>query len=451
MIRLQPVARATAMASLALFAAHGHALDLMDSYLKALGHDPTIRAAGEAAAAGRELAVQGDALLKPRVSLSVGASRIDDRSSTPDLPPALVGLSTGNGASTVSQAGVSLVQPIYDARRSAEREQLHQQGELSEISHRHAQQELMQRVSEAYFNVLLAQETLRSVQAEVAAVTMQRDRAQARFDVGRGRVTDLQEAQARLDGVLTREVSAQSTLATRQAQYEALTGLPAAGLAALRDDFRPAPPQPDSLAAWQRRSEENNVRVLAKERELAIAAAETGKHRLSGRPTLDLVAGYGTHHQSGTTSALTSDSHRQATVGVQLNIPLYAGGALDSRERESISRQRQAEQELGAARRDARLAAHDAYLSVKTGVARVASLEQALRSARTALEATTLGRDVGTRTELDVLDAQQRVHAAERDLAQARNEHLLGRVRLALAAGDLQEGELQALNAQLAR
>lgn len=451
MFQLQPAARAVAVASLVLMSTHGHALDLMGSYLKALGHDPTIRAAHEAAAAGREQAVQGDALLKPRISLSAGVTRVEDRSSQPELPPALAGVVRSDSGNNVAQAGLTLVQPLYDAQRSANREQLHQQSELSEISHRHAQQELMQRVSEAYFGVLLAQETLRSVQGELAAVTMQRDRAQARFDVGRGRITDLQEAQARLDSVLTREVSAQSTLATRQAQYEELTGAPATGLAALREDFRPAPPQPDSLAAWQRRGEENNARVLAKERELAIASAEIGKHKLSGRPTLDLVAGYSARHQSGTSSSLTPDSNRQATVGVQLNIPIYAGGAIQSRERESMSKQRQAEQELGAARRDARLAANDAYLAVKTGVARIASLEQSLRSARTALEATALGRDVGSRTELDVLDAQQRVFAAERDLAQARNDHLLGRVRLALAAGDLQEGDLHALNAYLAR
>ena len=132
-------------------------------------------------------------------------------------------------------------------------------------------------------------------------------------------------------------------------------------------------------------------------------------------------------------------------------MPLYTGGALDSRERESLAKQRQAEQELSGAKRDARLQVQDASSSVKTGVARIAALEQSVQSAQTALEATTLGRDVGTRTELDVLDAQQRVYSAQLELAQARNDYLLGRVRLAMHAGELQEADLRALDAYLVR
>ena len=163
------------------------------------------------------------------------------------------------------------------------------------------------------------------------------------------------------------------------------------------------------------------------------------------------MASYTARGQSGGLSPLVAPSgDRTALVGLQLNIPLYAGGGLDSRERESIARQRQAEQELAAARRDVRLKVQDGYLAVKTGVSRIAAVEQALVSARSALEATTLGRDVGTRTELDVLDAQQRAFAAELDLVQARVDYLLGRLRLSAAAGELSEESLRSLNAWLA-
>jgi outer membrane protein len=328
--------------------------------------------------------------------------------------------------------------------------QLHQQTELAEISYRNAQQDLIERVSEAYFGVLLAEESLRVTQAEKAAVQMQRDRARARFEVGRSRITDLQEAQARYDSVLAKEVTAESTLAMRQAQYEEVTGVPASGLAGLRSNFQPAPPQPDSLQAWQTRGRQLNVRVQAKERELAIATVEIDKHKLSGRPTFDLVASYSAKGQNGGLSpTISPNSNRAAVIGVQVNIPLFAGGALDSRERESIAKRRQAEEELSVAQRDARLQVQDAYLAVKKGVARIAALEQSLLSAQTALEATTLGRDVGSRTELDVLDTQQRVFAAQLDLAQALNDYLLGRIKLASAAGDLQETDLRALNAYL--
>jgi len=425
------------------------ALDLMGSYERALQSDPSKRAADAAVLAGREKAVQGRALLLPQISLSGSYAHVEDKSAT-NLPPVLTEVIKPESSGQVHEAAIQLVQPLYNAKATADNKQLHQQTELAEISYRNARQDLIERVSEAYFGVLLAEEALRVTQAEKAAVQMQRDRAKARFDVGRSKITDLQEAQARYDSVLAKEVSAESTLALRRAQYEEVTGAPAIGLAGLRSGFQPAPPQPDSLHAWQTRGRELNVRVQAKERELVIATVEIDKHKLSGRPTFDLVASYSAKGQNGSLSpTISPNSNRAAVIGVQVNIPLFAGGAFNSRERESIAKKRQAEEELSAAQRDARLQVQDAYLAVKKGVARISALEQSLLSTQTAFEATTLGRDLGSRTELDVLDAQQRVFTAQLDLAQARNDYLLGRIKLASAAGDLQETDLRALNAYL--
>jgi outer membrane protein len=432
------------------FSGASAALDLVGANERALKFDPAMLAAGEAVIAGREKAVQGDALLLPQINLSAGYSHVDDKSKT-DLPPGLTDVIKSESSGNVRQAELQLKQPIYDAKAAADKKQLHSRTGLAEVSYRGARHDLMQRVSETYLNVLLAQENVRVVQAEKAAVGMQRERAQARFDVGRGKITEVQETQARYDSVLAKEISATSTLALRQAQFQELTGAPATGLAELRAGFRPVPPA-DDLQAWQQKSRELNTRVQTKQGELAIASAEIDKHRMSSRPTLDLVASYKHKGQDGGLSPVISpDSSRQAIVGFQLTIPLFAGGALDSRERESIAKRREAEHDLAAARRDARLQVQDAYLAVNTGVARIGALEQSLVSAQTALEATTLGRDVGSRTDLDVLDAQQRMYAAQLDLAQARNEYLLGRVRLASAAGELNEVELQALNAYLVR
>lgn len=441
--------RAAAAIGLALCATASAALDLMGSYERALATDPGLLAAGAALQAGREKAVQGQALLRPQIGLSAGLTQVDDRSST-DVPPALQALVKPESSGRMHQVAVQLTQPLYNAKAVAEREQLTQQAGLAEIRHRDAQQDLMQRVAEAYFGVLLAQENLQVVQAEAAAVALQRERAQARFDLGRAKVTDVQEAQARVDSVATKQVSAQGTLALRQAQYRELTGAAAEGLAPLRPDFKPAPPQPDDLPHWQGRAQVQNLRVQARRGELAIAAAETGKYTLGGRPTLDLVASLSRKGQHGGLPAtIAPDNNRTATLGLQWTVPLYAGGALDSRQREAVAKHRRAEHELAAAQRDARLQVQDAFVAVKTGAARVAALQQSVLSARTALEATTLGRDVGTRTPLDVLDAQQRLYATQLDLAQARHDHLLGRIRLASAAGELQEGDLRALNAQL--
>lgn len=443
--------RLAAACLLGAAAASSHALGLAESYERALAHDPATLAADQALAAGREKAVQGRALLLPQVALSASVAYVDNRSSATTLPAPLQDLSRPESAGSAQQVAVQMVQPLYSATARADKQQLQQMSVLAEVSHRHARQDLMNKVSEACLGVLLAQEALRVTQAEKATVGMQRDRAKARFEVGRGKVTDVQEAQARYDAVLTRELSAQSTLALREAQYRELTGLPAAGLGALRAGFVPAPPQPDSLTAWQLKGVEQNTRVLVKRSELAMATAEIDKYRLAGRPSVDLVASYTVKGQGGgLSSSVAPDNTRAAVLGVQLSVPLFAGGAIDSRERESIAKRGQSEQELSAAQRDTRLQVQDAFLAVKTGVSRVGALEQAVLSSQTALEATTLGRDLGTRTELDVLDAQQRLSTNQLDLAQARHDYLLGRVKLAAAAGELQEGDLRALDAYLA-
>lgn len=443
--------RAGAAAACLYYSTAAFAIDLTESYQRALQADPSLRSSQAALAAGREKAVQGRSLLLPQVGLSAGVTHMNDRSSS-NLQPPLSDLIKSDSSGTVQQAAVQLKQPLYDMQSAAGKQQLLQQADMAEITFRHAQQDLIQRVGEAYFNVLLAEESLRVTLAEKTAVQLQRDRAQARYDVGRGKITDLHEAQARLDSVLAKEVAAQSQLALAQAQYQEVTGVPADGLAPLQAKLQPTPPMPDSLAAWQQKGRDGNTRVLLKQREQIIAGQEIRKHALSGRPTVDLVASYTVKSASGSLSpTVAPDGNRSTAIGVQFNVPLFAGGALDSKQRESVAKKSQADEDLGVAQRDARLQVQDAFLAVKNGVAKIAALEQSLVSTRTALEATTLARDVGTRTELDVLDAQQRVFTVQLDLAQARNDYLLGRLKLASAAGELQEGDLRALDAYLVR
>jgi outer membrane protein len=446
MKRMFKTARLAALTALALQAFAAQALDLVGAYEQALRHDPTKLAADEALAAGREKAVQGDSLLKPRVSVQAGLGRLDDRMSGNRVPGV-----AEHSSGTVRQASLQLAQPLYDATARAEKKQLHQQTKLAETEFNQAQQGLAQRVAEVYFGVLQAQEALRVTLAEKAAIGMQRERAQARFDVGRGKITDLQEAQARYDQILTKEINARSTLELRRAQFEENTGAQAESLATLAAGQAAQPPEPDNLLAWQLRGEDQSTAVQAQRSQLEIADAEIAKYRLSGRPSLYAVASYTARGQSGDLSPMVAPSNdRNGYVGLQFNMPLYSGGGLDSKERESMARRREAEQVLASAKRDVRLQVQDAYLAVRTGVSRIATAEQSLVSARTALEATSLGRDVGTRTELDVLDAQQRAFAADFDLVQARLDYLYGRVRLAVAAGELGEAELRVVNGWLA-
>ena len=448
----KPALRALARAAIAVLVATQTsrvcATDLLDAYHLALQADPTSLVATDALTAGREKAVQGDALLRPQVSLQAGLNRIDDRLNA--VPAALRPLIAPDSAGTARQVGVQMVQPLYDRAAAANRQQLHQQSALAETRYGAERQDLALRVADAYFGVLLAEETLRVTEAEKNAVRHQRDRAQARFQVGQGKITDVHEAQARLDAVDTNEVAALAMLEIRRARYQETVGGAPDQLAHLATRFVPRPPEPNALAEWQARGERQSYLVKARRTALDIAVAEIDKYRLSARPTLDLTASYTTRGQSGSLSALTApNGERTGAIGLQLTVPLYAGGAIDSRQREAVAQRSQAEQELAAGRRDVRLQVQEGYLAVATGVTRVAALEQALVSARSALEATTLGRDVGTRTELDVLDAQQRVFGAELNLVQGRVDYLLGRLRLAAAAGELSEASLRELGAWL--
>jgi outer membrane protein len=432
-----------------LLALHGGlagAMDVAEAYRQSLAYDPTSLAADQALSAGREKALQGDALLRPQVSLQAGVNRLHDRENGA-LPAPVSELLSADSTGTARQATLQLVQPLYDRAAQANRRQLHEQTTLAGTRFAASRQDQALRVAEAYFGVLLAEETLRVVRSELAAVRQQRDRAQARFDVGQDRITDLREAQARLDAVGTREVVALSVLELRQAQFRETTGVAPDRLAPLSTAFVPRLPEPAALAAWQSIGESHSTAVLAKQSELEVASAELSKHSLAGRPTLNLVASYGAKNQSGNLSQLLAPSgERTGAVGLVLNVPLYAGGGLDARQREAVARLGQAEQELAAARRDVRLQVQEGYLAVTTGVSRVAAQEQALVSARSALDATSQGRDVGTRTALDVLDAQQRLFAAQLELMQGRVDYLLGRLRLAAAAGDLNEDSLRMLD-----
>ncbi len=440
-----------ALAALLLNAQPSFAVDLIDAYNAALKADPTLLAAEAEVEAGREKRVQGNALLLPQINVTGTYQHIDNSTDT-GLPPEFADLIKSSSQGQVQKGEVQLKQPLYDAGAWAERKQLLRQTDLAEITYRNAQQELIQRVSEAYLNVLLAQEALRVAQAEKAAVGLQRDRAQARFEVGRSKITDVQESQARYDSVLTNELSTESTLALRQAQYQELTGLPPENLAELAPEFPLTPPQPDSLPTWQSRGLDRSPRVLVKQNELLIASADIDKYRLLARPTLELQASYSDQSQNGSLSpTIAADRNKTGVVGVELSVPLFAGGSIDSKRREAVSKERQAQRELDATQRDIRLQVQDSFLAVKTGVARVKALQQSVLSEQTALEATTLGRDIGSRTESDVLDAQQRLFSTQLDLAQARSDYLLGRIKLALAVGDLQLGDLQILNACLAK
>jgi len=426
-----------------------HAMDLMGAWQHAVGMDPSLMAAGAAREAGTEKRVQGDALLKPRVSLSAGLSRLDAETGAFG-PPQLATLLPSESKGTRREASITLVQPVYRADARAARKQLHSQSAIAEMSYAVARQDQIQRVAQAYFNVLLAEEKVRLLDAQLSAVDEQAADAKARFDAGRARIIDLRDAQARRESVQSLRIAAGSELELRRAQFFEHTGVDADGLAAMREGLAPTAGSA-TLASWEQKAQDNNPQLQTRLRQLDAARAETDKHKLFSRPTLDLVASHGEVRTTGEVSPLVSPERtRSNTIGLQLSIPLYQGGALDSQKREAAAKLREAQHNVDAARRDVRLQVREAWLAVNDGSAQVLALEQSVKAARTAQEAAALGREVGMRTTLDVLNAQQNVYSAMYDLSKARVSWLLGSLRLAAAAGGLDEEEVRAVNAYLA-
>jgi outer membrane protein len=429
------------------------AIDLMESYQRALGVDPTFLGAKEAREAGREQAVQGRALLLPSITASGNYKRQQtetESSGLGALPPEIGGLIPSESSGTSVGYSVTLSQPLYRAEAWATDKQFQGQSELAEVSYRDAQQDVILRVARAYFGVLLAQDTVRLTAAQKAATKEQLDTAQARFDAGRAKITDVRDAQARYDSILASEIAAASDLVLRRAEYQEVTGEAAGVLAEVRPEVAPTPAEPADLAVWLAKGLEGSPQVRARQQQLAIAVAEIDKYRFLGRPTLDLIGSYSDSRSSGNQSPIVSpDRNQAASVGVQLSVPLFSGGSVNSQLREARAKQREAAQDLDAAKRDTRLQVQEAYLAVSTGVAQVKALEQALESAKTSVDAATIGLDVGVRTTLDVLDAQQRYYSTQRDLAAARYNYLLGRLQLPAAIGQLTESDLVAVNVYL--
>ena len=427
------------------------------AYEQALRHDPAKLAADEALVAGREKAVQGDALLRPRVSLQAGVNRIDDHSSgnSPSRAGAYLFVPSGQHRHGTRQAGVQLTQPLYDANARAPTSSSFTSRPTSpRRSSTQSRQDLVQRVAEAYFGVLLARGDLRVAQAEKAALGLQRDRAQARFDVGRGKITDLQEAQARYDQVVTKEISARSTLDLRRARVprdrpacppKAWPGSPPTSPRARRS---PTASRPGRRAA--RTTARSCGRSAPSWRS---PRAEIGKYRLAGRPTLNLVASYTARGKAAICRRCSaSDRRSTGSVGLQFNVPLYAGGAhrLARARVDREARPGRAGTGRGAARRRA-CSVQDAFLAVTTGVSRVASLTSS-RCNRPARHSRP-PRSGATWARARSPTCSTRSSACSKPsstLAQARFDYLLGRVRLSAAAGELAESDVRNLNGLLA-
>jgi len=433
---------------LALFAtSEAQAIDLLGAYRDALGYDAQIGSARAALGAGREKLPQGRAGLLPQMNLAANSVWNDIDYKTRTEPPSENKVKyNSNGWS------VSLSQPLFRWQNW----ETYRQAELavvqSEAQYAAARQDLTLRLAQAYFDVLLAEETLASAQAQKKAIEEQLASAKRNFEVGTATITDTHEAQARFDLTTAQEIAAANDLQVKRESLRTIIGKDAGALKALKPGAQIVRPQPDDIGQWVSSAEANNLAVQLGRAGLEIASREIQKQRAGHYPTVDLVATRGRNSQSETLTVgrlMPGSDTDITTVGVQLAIPLFAGGAIASRDREAASMREKASADLDNARRSAALSARQAYLGVTSGLSQVKALEQALLSSQSALDSNKLGYEVGVRINIDVLNAQQQLYATRRDLAKARFDTLIAQLKLKAAAGALSEDDISAVNALL--
>lgn len=416
--------------------------DLMTAWGAAQTADATYRAAYNALLAGRENAVQGRALLLPKVTLSSNATRVNSEYDSGNPRSA----STDQTGTTLGYS-LSLTQPIYRVEAWAGYDQQKLQTELAEIQYKVAQQDLIQKVAKAYFDVALSEEKIRQINAQKEAVSKQLEQAKKSFEVGVSTITDVDSAQASFDTLLAQEIVAQNDRELKYQAYEQLTGLDPKAVVPVSDRVVPALPQPADVKDWISHAEAANYGLLAQRLNLDIARREIDKYRAETAVGLDLVASYGDKHDnSGISKSGGKDATKTAQIGVVMSIPLYTGGNRSSQFRQAVARQEQQRDLVEASRLSAVQTTRQAFLGMQNGVAQVRALTQSLNSSKSLLDSTTLGREVGVRTIVDVLNAQQQYYSTRYELTSARYNYLISRLQLAAAIGALGEPDLRSTN-----
>jgi outer membrane protein len=416
---------------------------LYQIYQLAQERDPTLRAAAAARDATIEVKPQSRSGVLPIVGIAGDYSRnsYDDRMPAPgaDNPT----------YSTNQTYTLNLTQPVFRWDRWVALEQADNLVAQAQATYGAAEQELMLRTSERYFAVLAAQDALRLAVKEKESFGRQLEQAQQRFEVGLSAITDVQEAQASYDSAVATEIRAQDLLDSTREQLREIIGEQRENLDPVRDsDFRLVSPEPQDQQSWVDTALQQNPSLAA-----ARAGSEAARQQIeiarSGHyPTLDANASYG--YLDSNFGGIRALERNDGSVGLQLNVPLYQGGFVNSRTREARFRFDEAREQLDATQRNIERQTRDAYRGVVTGISEIRAAEQARISNATALEAAQTGFEVGTRTIVDVIDAQRALTLAELNLYRARYNYLLNTLRLKQAAGILAPGDLEALGNWLA-
>ena len=413
--------------------------DLLGLYREALASDATLASARAQQLATQELVPQARAGLLPSLGLNARGDQNYYSATIPDT--------TSNYQ--VYGGGLDLVVPLYRPQNWTALDQARLTVLQGEAQLAQSQQDLALRVANAYFNVLGARDQVIALVAAKIATSEQLQQARREFEVGTKTIIDTNEAQARFDQIVAQEQVALGTLLVRRSELQVIIARDPDTLAPLRERPTLNPPQPQDINTWVRAAETGSYPVQIARSSYEIATREIDRQRDAYKPTIDLVSGYSINKFNGTQERDVNPRINSGSVGVLLNVPIYTGGLIQSRVREALALQERSNFDLETARRTAANAARDAYTGVNFGLAQVSALESAEVSARTQLESTQLGYEVGVRIQLDVLNATTQLVQTQRDLKRARYDFLLAGLRLKAAAGTLSEEDITAVSALL--
>ncbi len=432
------------LALTAAFAGSAHAQSLLSLFATARSYDATYKSAQSQYTANLAKADQSKALLLPTVGLSANINRTEVETVASSL----------TASAQSRSATLSASQPLYRPANTATYQQGQRQLELAAVQLKAAEQDLMVRLSQAYFEVLVSRESLDFVKAQKVAVGEQLAAAKRNFEVGTSTITDSREAQARFDLVVAQEIAADNDLRIKRLALNQLVGLNNIEPKSLSSKAKLSAPDLQSLDQWVQQSSASNPSIIQSRVALDIAKLETNKAEAGHKPTLDLVAGYtptryfNSTRGTGLSVSGTPDSNA-TSVSLNFNMPLFAGFATQNRIKETLALEDKARSDLEAAERSVAQATRTAFFGLQSGIGQVNALQAAETSSQSALDANKLGYQVGVRINIDVLNSQSQLFQTKRDLAKARYDVLLGQLRLRQATGTLTEADLANINALL--
>ena len=440
-LRRLPLSLALASALLVMATA-SHAQSLASLYESARAFDANYQSAKLQYDANLARAEQAKAGILPTAGLSAGVSGNRVQNTIPSI----------DSSFTTQNATVTATQPLYRPANWATYEQSFKQVDLARAQLETAEQDLIVRTGQAYFDVLAAEDTLRFVGAQKEAVNEQLAFAKRNFEVGTSTITDSREAQARYDLVIAQEIAAANDLRVKKLALATLVGKADAQPEPLITPVKLPIVLPADVTTWVEQSEQVHPALRQARSNVEIAELEISKAQAGHKPTLDATASYNvTKNPSNTAQNGISARANATSVGLLLNVPLFAGFSTQNRIKETVALRDKAQSDLEGARRTVAQATRTAFFGLESGEGQVKALEAAELSSQSALDANKLGYQVGVRINIDVLNAQSQLFQTKRDLAQARYNVLLGGLRLRQANGSLTPQDIQHIDGLIAK